>query len=89
MLGGDPAPGDSVVGPATVNTPSQMNVDLGSLGVANGDELLSDDGQHLDVDAVEFIEAAPGAGLSQTREEPPHHLQTYTGHFTDTLNKNK
>lgn len=33
---------------------------LGRLGVSDGDELLSDDGQHLDVDAIELIEAAPG-----------------------------
>ena len=33
---------------------------LGHLGVPDGDELLGDDRQHLDVNAVELIKAAPG-----------------------------
>lgn len=51
---------------------------LGRLGVSDGDELLSDDGQHLDVDAIELIEAAPGTWLSQAAEERPHHLNINT-----------
>ena len=55
---------------------SESRGDLGSLGVADGDQLLSDDRQDFDVDTVEFVKAAPGARLRQTREEPPHHLHT-------------
>lgn len=50
---------------------------LGSLSVADGDELLGDDRQHLDVDAVELVKAAPRPRLSQTTEEPPHHLKAF------------
>jgi len=52
------------------------NVDLSGLGVADGDKLLCYDRQHLDVNTVELIEAAPGARLSQSGEEPTHHLRT-------------
>lgn len=57
------------------NALTQVRVYLGGLGVTYGDKLLSDDRQHLDVDAVELVEAAPGAGLSQSAEEAAHHLQ--------------
>ena len=48
------------------------------LGPSDGDELLGDHGQHLDVDPVELIKTAPGARLSQPREEPTHHLYKQT-----------
>lgn len=48
----------------------------GCLGVSDSNELLSDDWQHLDVDAIELVKAAPGTRLSQTAKECPHHLST-------------
>jgi hypothetical protein len=51
---------------------------LGCHGVYDGDELLCDDRQHLDVDSVELVKAAPSSRLSQTGEESTHHLQTST-----------
>lgn len=47
----------------------------GCLGVAYGYELLSDDGQHFDVDPVKFIKATPSTRLSKSTEEAPHHLE--------------
>lgn len=38
----------------------------------NGSNLSGDDGQHLDVDTVELIEAAPEASLSETCEDNSH-----------------
>lgn len=52
-----------------------MCVHLGGLSVPYGDELLGDHRQHLDVDTVELVKAAPGARLSQSAEEAAHHLQ--------------
>ena len=46
----------------------------GDLSVSYRDQLLGDDGEHLDIDAIEFVEAAPGTGCRQSREEPAHHL---------------
>eukprot|EP00968_Pinguiococcus_pyrenoidosus_P021235 scaffold2724_cov260-Pinguiococcus_pyrenoidosus.AAC.22 len=37
-------------------------------------ELLRDDGEHLDVDPVELVQARPAAGLRQAPEELPHHF---------------
>lgn len=34
------------------------------------ENLLSNDGEHLDIDAVEFVEARPCACLCETREKP-------------------
>ena len=48
---------------------------LRSLCVPDGDQLLSNDRQHLDVDTIELIKAAPGARLRQSGEETTHHLQ--------------
>ena len=38
----------------------------------NGHDLLSDNGEHFDVDAVEFVEAGPGSAGCQTFEKLPH-----------------
>lgn len=48
--------------------------DLGLFGLHDGEELLCNDRQHLNVDAIELIKAAPSSGLSQPREETTHHL---------------
>lgn len=48
---------------------------LCGFGVPNGNELLRDDRQNLDVDSIKLIEAAPGPRLCQTAEEAPHHLK--------------
>jgi len=56
----------------------QTSTDPVGLGVANGYELLRNDRQHLNVNAVELVKAAPRSRLSQTREEPSHHLHTNT-----------
>ena len=37
--------------------------------VPDGGQLRRDDGQHGDVNAVELVEAAPRAALTQTRED--------------------
>ena len=42
--------------------------------VLNCQQLLRDDREHLDVDAVELIEARPSTALSETGEEFPHEL---------------
>ena len=47
---------------------------LAGLGVTDGDELLRNNRQYLDVNAIKLIETAPGTGLSQPGEEPTHHL---------------
>ena len=49
--------------------------DLGLLGLHDGQQLLSDDGEHLNIDTVELIKAAPRPRLGQSREEATHHLQ--------------
>ena len=49
--------------------------DLGLLGLHDGQQLLSDDREHFNIDAVELIEAAPRPRLGQSREEATHHLQ--------------
>lgn len=54
----------------------------GCLCVSDSDELLSDDWQNLDVDAIEFVKAAPVTRLSQTAEERPHHLNTQVQYNT-------
>jgi len=36
------------------------------LSLLNGGDLLSDDGQHLDIDAIELVEARPRAGTAVT-----------------------
>ena len=46
-----------------------------NFSVPNGEQLLSDDRQHLDVDTIKLIEATPCTRLSQTREKPTHHLK--------------
>ena len=40
----------------------------------DAEDLLSNDWQHFDVDAVEFIKAAPKAGLRVTGKQFPHRL---------------
>lgn len=57
------------------SVPTQVCVYLSGLCITYGDELLSDHRQHLNVDAVELVKAAPGARLSQSAEEAAHHLQ--------------
>ena len=46
--------------------------------VPDGGELRRDDRQHRDVDAVELVEAAPRARLTQAREDLAHRLLTAT-----------
>lgn len=43
--------------------------------VTDGVDLGGDDGQHGGVDAVEFVEAAPGSTLSQAGEDLPNRLE--------------
>ena len=50
--------------------------DLCLLGFHDGQQLLSNDREHFNVDAVELIEAAPRPRLGQPREETAHHLCT-------------
>ena len=54
------------------------NIHLLKFGISNSQQLLSNDGKNLDVDAVEFVETRPSTGLSQTREETTHHLVVET-----------
>ena len=51
------------------------------LGISNGDQLLCNYGQHLDINSIELVKAAPSSGLSQTREESAHHLKGTQLHF--------
>ena len=37
-------------------------------GAENGEDLLGDHGQHLDVDSVELVETAPRSGLRNKEE---------------------
>ena len=55
---------------------------LGGFRVADGDNLLSDDRQHFDVDSIELVEAAPAAGLRQPGEEATHHLHANAARFS-------
>ena len=48
--------------------------DLGLFGLHDGEKLLCNDRQHLNVNPIELIKAAPGSGLGQPREETTHHL---------------
>lgn len=48
--------------------------DLGLFSLHDGEKLLCNDRQHLNVDPIELIKAAPGSGLGQPREETTHHL---------------
>jgi len=45
-------------------------------GVLDALDLDGDDGQHLDADAVELVEAAPGTGLRQTLVDVTDRLST-------------
>lgn len=59
-----------------VNTQKRQRcVYLSSLSIAYGYELLSDYGQHLNVDAVEFVKTTPSTRLSESAEEASHHLE--------------
>jgi hypothetical protein len=49
------------------------------LRIPDGDELLGNHRQHLNVDSVELVEATPRSRLGQTGEEAAHHLQ-YQSH---------
>eukprot|EP00960_Hanusia_phi_P026267 746159-Hanusia_phi.AAC.1 len=42
-------------------------------GLVDGEQLLGDDREHFDVDAVELIEASPGSRHGESLEELPHH----------------
>ena len=48
--------------------------DLGEERLPDGEQLLRDDREHLDVDPVELVEARPAARLRHAREELAHHL---------------
>ena len=45
---------------------------VGADALEDGAVLAGDDGEHLDGDAVELVEAAPRAGLHETAENHPH-----------------
>ena len=47
---------------------------FGGQRVYDGQDLLGHDGQHLDIDAVELVEAAPGARLGQAWKVAAHGL---------------
>eukprot|EP00955_Chlamydomonas_euryale_P036898 350585-Chlamydomonas_euryale.AAC.2 len=47
--------------------------------VLDREQLLRDDRQHLDVDAVELVKARPRAALRQTTEELAHELRPGVG----------
>ena len=49
-------------------------MNLGLLGLHDGEQLLCDDREHFNVDAVKLVEAAPRPRLGQSGEEPAHHL---------------
>lgn len=55
--------------------PATPESHLCGFGVPNGDELLGNDGQDLNVNSIELVKAAPGPGLRQAAEEAPHHLK--------------
>ena len=46
--------------------------------ISNGQQLLSNDGENLNVDAIKFVEAGPSTGLSQPGKETAHHLVVET-----------
>lgn len=60
---------------------------LGSFSIPDSDKLLSNDRQHLDVDSVELVKAAPGSWLGEPGEEFPHHfiVETVRAVEHDTL----
>ncbi len=41
---------------------------------SDGQKLLSDNGEHFNVNSVKFIETSPGALLSQPTEKSAHHF---------------
>ena len=55
-------PSSSLLPPPPLLCPGLTN--LGLFGLHDGEQLLGYDREHLDVDAVELIEAAPGTRLS-------------------------
>ncbi len=63
---------------AGINKRKRKGANLSRFGISDSDELLGNDRKHFNVDTVKFIEAAPGAGLGQTREESTHHLVVQT-----------
>lgn len=47
--------------------------EVGGQGRQDGQDLLGHHGQHLNVDAIKLIKAAPGSGLWSRRERQSHY----------------
>ena len=65
----------------------------GKFRVSDGQQLLSNDRENLDVNTIELVKTAPGTRLSKAREKSAHHLQgnvnTSLLHATHTAKSTK
>ena len=58
-------------------------------GISNRRQLGGNNGQHGDIDSVEFVEASPGSTLTQSREDLSNSLEFTKRHIGNSLQRQK